>query len=348
MANAAEPREESREKSTGEAQERREAPRVRLAVQAGFLLLTVALVWQYHRFVAAVLAGEPLLPPRPNGAEAFLPIAAVVSLFHLLKTGEYDPVRPAALTILLAVIATSLLLRKSFCAWVCPVGALSEWWSAFGKRCWGRLFRLPAWVDRPLLGLKYLLLAFFLFGIARVGDYYYYQFDRHADVGMYGYWFWGRFGPTMRIFASVLAVWGLFVHSPWCRYLCPYGALLGLFSRFSPARITRDAVSCTHCGRCARRCPAAIPVDRLDEVRNAECTACLTCVAACPADDTLDLRAAGRRITARRAALLVLALFFGVMGLAMATGHWRSNLTEEEYRRVIPQMRTGPRLPHRF
>ncbi|MBI3947131.1 MAG: 4Fe-4S binding protein [Armatimonadetes bacterium] len=338
----------NRERVGRTRRERREAPRLRLAVELFFLLLTVALVWQYHRFVGAVLAGAESLPPRPNGAEAFLPIAGVISLFHLLTTGEYDPVHPAALTLVLAAIATSFLLRKAFCAWVCPVGALSEWWSALGKWCWGRLFRLPRWADRPLLALKYLLLGFFLFGIVRAGDYYYYEFDRHADVGMYGYWFWGRYGVTMIVFATLIALWGIFTHAPWCRYLCPYGALLGIFSRFSPARIARDAERCTNCGLCAHRCPAALPVDRLASVGSAECTACLTCVAVCPVRDTLDLRAGGRRLAPRRAAALVLAAFLGMIGLAMVTGRWRSNLTEAEYRRVIPQMRTGPRMPHRW
>ena len=111
------------EHAARERRERRQAQQVRGGVQLFCLVLTVLLVWQYHRFISAILAEAPRLPPRPDGAEAFLPIAAVVSLFHLVKTGEYDPIHPAALTILLAAILVSLLARKAFCAWVCPVGA---------------------------------------------------------------------------------------------------------------------------------------------------------------------------------------------------------------------------------
>ncbi|NLC58744.1 MAG: 4Fe-4S binding protein [Armatimonadetes bacterium] len=336
------------EHAARERRERRQAQQVRGGVQLFCLVLTVLLVWQYHRFISAILAEAPRLPPRPDGAEAFLPIAAVVSLFHLVKTGEYDPIHPAALTILLAAILVSLLARKAFCAWVCPVGALSEWLASLGERCWGRTFHLPRWLDRPLLGVKYVLLAFFLFGIARTGDYYYYHFDRYADVAMYGYWFWGRFGPVMIVFATVTAVWSLFVRAPWCRYLCPYGALLGLFSRFSPTRITRNPEQCTQCGACARRCPSRIAVDRLPSVASAECTACLECTSACPVRDALAVRAGSRRLSAPRLAVLVGGLFFGGIGLAMLTGHWRTAIPPVEYRRVVPALRTGPRMPHRF
>lgn len=328
--------------------ERRQAQRVRAGVQLAFLGLAALLVWEYHRFIQAVLAGLPHLPPRPNGAEAFLPIAAVVSLAHLLKTGEYDPVHPAALTILIAALLTSLLARKAFCAWICPVGALSEWLGDLGERCWGRAFRLPWWVDRPLLGLKYAFLAFFLYGIARTGDYYYYEFDRHADVAMYGYWFWGRFGPAMVTFATVMGVWSLFTRAPWCRYFCPYGALLGLISRFSPSRITRDAGRCVDCGACSRRCPAAIPVDRLPSVLNAECTACLECTSACSVAGALEMRAAGRRLAPWRLSLVILSVFFGVIGMAMLAGRWRTSIPPEEYRSVVPALRQGPGMPHRF
>lgn len=328
--------------------EQTQAGRIRAGVQVAFLLLVTLLVWEYHRWAEAVLHGARLLPARPDGAEAFLPIGAVVSLFHLLRTGEYDPMHPAALAILLGAIVASLLLRKSFCSWICPVGALSEWLGRLGQWCWGRSFRPPRRLGRALLGLKYLFLGFFLLGILRVGDYYYYEFDRYGDVAMYGYWFWGRVGPAMVAFATVMAVWSLLQQSPWCRYLCPYGALLGLFSRFSPARITRDAGGCIGCGKCAMRCPAAIPVDRLLTVQNAECTGCLSCTAACPVPDVLHLQAGRRRVLPRQTALLAVSLFFGVILAAMAAGHWHTGISAEEYRAAVPAVRSGPQAPHRF
>ena len=69
----------------------------------------------------------------------------------------------------------------------------------------------------------------------------------------------------------------------------------------SPLRIRRDAALCIDCAKCARACPAALPVDRLVTIRSAECTGCLECVAACPASGALFLNAdVGQTIVMRR------------------------------------------------
>ena len=53
----------------------------------------------------------------------------------------------------------------------------------------------------------------------------------------------------------------------WCRYLCPYGALLGLLSRFSPFKVRRNEEKCIHCHACTKHCPDA---DRCGEKRDGE------------------------------------------------------------------------------
>ena len=87
----------------------------------------------------------------------------------------------------------------------------------------------------------------------------------------------------------MLTLLSLVVQNFWCRYLCPYGALVGLAALLSPARIRREAGPCIDCGKCAKACPAWLPVDRLVEIRSAECTACMECVAVCPAQGALQL-----------------------------------------------------------
>ena len=75
----------------------------------------------------------------------------------------------------------------------------------------------------------------------------------------------------------------LFVSLPFCRWLCPFAAVLNPFSRFAVSGVQRRAESCRDCGLCATTCPMAISVDRLDRVTAARCTSCLNCVASCPA-----------------------------------------------------------------
>ena len=108
-----------------------------------------------------------------------------------------------------------------------------------------------------------------------------------ADVKMLN--FFRHIGQTGAIVLGVLAVASLLIQNFWCRYLCPYGALLGIASFFSPARIRRNPETCIDCAKCVKACPSALPVDTLVTIKSAECTGCLECVAVCPAKDTLGL-----------------------------------------------------------
>lgn len=105
--------------------------------------------------------GTSLYVPRPGGIEGWLPIAGLMNLRYTLETGILPPVHAAAMLLLAAFMLVSLLLKKSFCSWLCPVGTLSELIADVGKRLFGRNFALPRWLDIPLRSLKYLLLAFF-------------------------------------------------------------------------------------------------------------------------------------------------------------------------------------------
>jgi ferredoxin-type protein NapF len=68
----------------------------------------------------------------------------------------------------------------------------------------------------------------------------------------------------------------------WCRYLCPSGAILALFSRISLIkRVVSD--DCTKCGKCARSCPmGAIEKESPGDTAFSECIGCMTCVNVCP------------------------------------------------------------------
>ena len=81
----------------------------------------------------------------------------------------------------------------------------------------------------------------------------------------------------------------IFIRNFWCRYLCPYGALMGLASLLSPLWIKRDPDKCIDCAKCAKACPSHLPVDTRLQVRSAECLGCLECVAVCPAEGALEL-----------------------------------------------------------
>ena len=111
-----------------------------------------------------------------------------------------------------------------------------------------------------------------------------------ADVRMLN--FFRDLGETAAIVLAVLVVASVLVQNFWCRYLCPYGALLGMASLLSPLRIRRSESACIDCAKCAKACPSALPVDKLISIKSAECTGCMECVAVCPSEGALQLASA--------------------------------------------------------
>jgi polyferredoxin len=215
-----------------------------------------------------------------------------------------------------------------------------------GKRLFGRNLGMPAYADTALRSLKYVLMAVFLLliGVAMnpnmmvlffMTDYYV-----TADV------------RTMNVFTEMttitfwvlitLGVSSLLYKNFWCRYLCPYGALLGLLSRFGPVKISRDETKCIHCRSCSRACPSLIDVEKKEVVQSPECFGCLTCVSSCPTPGALDVSiktGKSRRPLKPFLYPIALVLFFSlIIGAGMAAGKWRSGIPYEEYKRIIPEI----------
>ncbi|MFA5517317.1 MAG: 4Fe-4S binding protein [Desulfuromonadales bacterium] len=309
-------------------------------VQWGFLLWTLFLGVQFSLFVRHFESGGAAYL-RPPGVEGFLPIGALVSLRYWIDSGHIHPVHPAALVLFLTFIGMSLLARKSFCAWLCPVGTLSEAAADAGKRLFGRNFRAWRWLDTVLRGTKYLLLLFFLKIIvldmptAALGGFLDSPYWAISDVKMLH--FFTRFSSTTFVVVSVLVVLSLFYRHAWCRYLCPYGALLGLFSLFSPFRIRRNQEICSDCGACSRNCPAHLPVATKSSIGSAECSACLSCLDSCPQPGALHMSPLPNRTFPWWGfAAVVVLLFAAGVGAGMLSGHWQSSLSADDFRRLIP------------
>jgi len=316
----------------------------RMLVQAAFLLGCIWIGIEFHYFVKwGMSRGAESFVERPPGVEGFLPISALISLKYWIETGIINNVHPSGLIIFLAIVGGSLLLKKSFCSWFCPVGTLSESLWMFGQKLFGKNFTLPRWLDYPLRSLKYLLLLFF--GAAvwamdadSMAAFIYSPYNKMADVKMY-YFFAEMSGAAV---ATIRVLMGLstVVKNLWCRYLCPYGALLGLASFLSPLKIRRTASTCIDCELCTKACPSNIKVHAVSTVRSDECTSCLQCVEVCPVKHTLEMRApvAKRGVPTWAVAALVVLVFIGVTGAGMMAGHWRNGMTRDEYLMRFPKI----------
>jgi len=317
---------------------------LRHTFQFVFLALNAYIGVSFYLWVRGIETGRQLaVAARPAGVEGWMPIAGLMNLKYLLVARTIPRIHPAAMFLVLVFLCMSFLFRKAFCSWLCPVGTLSEYLWRTGRKLMGRNFALPRWLDIPLRGLKYLLLGFFIWAITSMSAEAIAGFMRSpyglvADVKMLN--FFRHLGETAAIVLTILGIASLLVQNFWCRYLCPYGALLGLASVFSPTRIQRDTSACIDCGKCAAACPASLPVDKLLSVKSAECTGCLECIAACPARDALWAGPAGVRSKPRLPAWALAAgiavLFVGIIAYANITGHWNGDIPAQVYADVVP------------
>jgi polyferredoxin len=346
--------------------------RLRHTVQLAFLALNAWLGLQFILWVRYYETnGQSHYFSRPAGVEGWLPIAGLMNLKYFLVTHHISAIHPAAMFLLVAFLLSSLLLKKAFCSWLCPIGTVSEYLWHLGQRLFGRNLALPRWLDIPLRSLKYLLLAFFLYVVVTMSadglqQFLLAPFGIIADVKMLNF-FRNMSLIGVAILATIVLL-SVVIKNFWCRFLCPYGALMGIVSALSPVKIRRDAAACIDCNKCSKACPSNLPVAKLTTIRSLECTGCMSCISVCPAENALQfalpphpiahtpasaipLAAASlnaqslaesnarwrNRILEPRAVVAILAiLFFGLITVARLTDHWQTHLPRSVYQQLVP------------
>jgi polyferredoxin len=309
----------------------------RKIVQVFFVALVVLIGVQFTLFVGQLEKG--LLPTisRPAGIEAFLPISSLISFKYWLVTGTFNPIHPAGLIIFLIILSTALLLKRGFCSWVCPFGLLTEYLNRLHRLIFRKNIKVPRWLDYPLRSLKYLLLFFFIWAImikmnARDLDYFIYSpYNMVADIKML--YFFKNISALALWVLVILFVLSILIRNFWCRYLCPYGALLGTVSFASIFKIHRNEITCTQCQKCTRICPVDITVHQTTGVISDECQACFKCVAVCPEKDTLYFSSGPRSgiLKPLAYALVICLLFAAGSVVGRLTGRWQTSISNYEY-----------------
>jgi len=206
------------------------------------------------------------------------PIAAI---FGLVPSSNFT--FDAAFYILGIAVLLSLFLGRFYCGWICPLGAVQEFihpGTVTGSGS-GAGIRMPVAFDALLKYLKYLILLIFLYLAWRTGGKLWDSYEPlNALVHFNGS------GLTLFILVVMLAI-STVIERPFCRYICPLGAVLALTSRLALFRMRPDAGVCMVCGKCSGgNCPMdAIEVDNkvtdLPEIQSTECIYCLRCQKIC-------------------------------------------------------------------
>jgi polyferredoxin len=318
----------------------------RFIIQTLFAMLCLWIGVEFYFFITYLQSGgASTYFSRPPGVDGFLPISSLMSFYVFISTGQIHHAHPAGMFIFLSIVLMSLLFGKSFCSWLCPIGFLSELIGDFGKKIFKKNLKLPKVLDYPLRSLKYLLLGFLLYSVfflmtdIAVQAFLDSPYNIASDVKMY--YFFADLSRTALIIISVLFFLSIFIRGFWCRYLCPYGALLGALIFLSPIKIKRNPKSCIDCSLCTKACPSNIKVEKVKAVWSDECTSCLSCVDACPVADTLQLNLLipkKKKINKKYAAISVVSIFLVTTGFSMVTGNWDNKITKEEYIELHQQL----------
>ncbi|MBK7104754.1 MAG: 4Fe-4S binding protein [Ignavibacteriae bacterium] len=320
----------------------------RLYIQLLFVAIVLWIGVEFYLFTTFLESnGTSTFYERPPGVEAFLPISSLMSLYYFILSGEIHQAHPAGLVIFVGIIFVSFIFGKSFCSWICPIGFISESLGDFGEKIQKKLFKkrlqMPRILDYPLRSLKYLILGFFAYSIffSMTAEAVRYFLDSPyniiSDVKMY--YFFAHISQFSLIVITVLFGLSIIFRNFWCRYLCPYGALLGFISLFSPNKIVRNKQSCIDCNLCAKACPSFIKVDKVKTVISDECTTCMSCVDVCPVKDTLELKSiyTKKKVSKKVIAIGVVAIYFAIITIGMISGNWQNEIPKEKYLKLYQQ-----------
>ena len=185
------------------------------------------------------------------------------------------------------------------CGWACPFGLLQE-----------LLYKIPSpklAIPRFLSYFKYLFLAVtvVLLPILVVDDFGYGQtwfckwicpagtleagipmiaLDENLR-GLIGF----QFGLKTSLLAIFLG-WMVLSRRPFCRTVCPLGAIFSFFNKISIFQLVFDEDKCIRCNACYRVCPTALKV--YEYANSPDCIRCLKCIKACK-EDAVDYKLAG-------------------------------------------------------
>ena len=160
-------------------------------------------------------------------------LALVDESYHLPLT---------VLLFFLLPILFAFLFGRVFCAGVCPFGALQELVNV-------KNYRISEAISAALKVIPWLYLIFAVLYAVTRSQFIICQFDPFIGIFRLG----GDMG--LILFGALLLVMSIFTGRPFCRFLCPYGALLSLFSSVSIWKIKLTRKSCINCELCHNSCP---------------------------------------------------------------------------------------------
>lgn len=177
--------------------------------------------------------------------------------------------------VMIFITATAILLGPIFCGWMCFVGFYQDicrWIGSFIKK---EPYEIDTRIQKYLTYSRYL---FFILALVIGG------------IFLFPGKVWGSFAGLIKghfilnlavYFIIALGIISLVTRRFFCRYLCTFGAKLGLFSLLRPITINQSK-DCISCQLCSKECLMGIDVDKANSLANPSCINCFKCIEVCP------------------------------------------------------------------
>ena len=169
------------------------------------------------------------------------PIGATQDMSLFLFNGDYT-IPLLTIFFFIAPLIFTLLFGRSFCAGVCPLGAVQDITLI-------KPVKVPVWLEHTLRYLAYVYLALAVWLAAVGSTFVICKYDPFVAI------FRRNGNLNILIMGGILLVIGFFVGRPYCRFLCPYGVILRQLSRLSKWRVKITPTDCNQCRLCEDACP---------------------------------------------------------------------------------------------
>ena len=220
-------------------------------------------------------------------AHGFCPYSSICFGVMSLNPGFAKLLYPIPVIIGLLIAITSIFWGRRFCGYICPFGTVQEIIYNLNPRSKkNKQLRLPVWLHKIFNSFKYIIMFITILAVFRSVQYIYMKFCPVLAVSH---------PQNITIYSAatlfVIFIVGYFINRFWCRYLCPYAALMNVFQylgRFLHIRSNRIHVNeefCINCGQCSKSCPMQIMVHEEKRIENVNCIFCLKCLQSCPVEN---------------------------------------------------------------
>lgn len=305
-------------------------------VKSAFFVFFIYCVVQLLRFEQWAL-GQGSYVHRPEAVAGLLPVGHFTSFFAWVRGGGWDTILPAGLVIIIGALAVSLVFKRGFCGWICPLGTFWELASALGRKLLGRNYKLPKWLD--IIGRTFQIVVtvaacsfLILVSVGEAVGFRKIPYMWVADLKIIHEFS----NPTFIILAIACLGVSFFLSPVWCRYLCPVGGLYSIVGMGSLCKVHRNEETCIDCGKCAKACHTFVDPSVTKSVNSNVCDGCMDCVKACPVDECLEPKLLGRiTFSPLLWGLGVVALWLFIYLFAVAIGQWSTTIPDDVFRQVI-------------